>query len=649
MGRNFMIVMGLHFGHDASISIVRDGEILLCVERERLSRVKHAITLTSEDIETCLADVGLSVDDVDYCGLTSTQMVEYLFVEPDKLSITLAPHPLHILPCTITDHLGVCPNDMRSMSSGLLESIFRSPDHHYYKKLFGEGFRFDLEPNRFLGGFEHFIQSPVWERKRTLEEISSMSYAPFLEADEVSHGFHYPATLNILGKKIPAYIFSHHFAHAAYAFYESPFDEAAILSHDGGGGGGQYGCGLFAYGRGNRLYPLTPHHLAVGELYDYASMRVGFDAVGGAGKLMGLAAYGKPRFFSPDFVGNWHDIHQKSATQWIAHCEQKARELNYDMAPFGDASNNLSPINVDFAASCQKVVEESMLQAVFALKQAVFNSVGDVQALCLSGGVALNCPSNSRIYNEGPFNAVSVLSAVIDSGLSIGSALAIYYNMAGIPRHSPKLTSPLQGYLGLQKSSENDLVKSVLNKFSEVIEFEIVKNSANEAALCLHADQIIGWFYGRSEIGPRALGHRSILANPKFADNWARVNKIKKRELWRPFAPAVLAEEESRYFDSTQLPSYFMLLNAQVRSREIPAVTHVDGSARVQSVTRECGQFYELIKSFGELSGTPVVLNTSFNGPGEPVIETPEEAVHFLISSELDALFFDGIKVRKKS
>lgn len=644
-----MIIMGLHFGHDASISIVRDGEVLLCVERERLTRVKHALTLTSEDIDTCLADVGLTIDDVDYCGLTSTQMVEYVFVEPDKLSITLDFHPGHILPCTMTDHLGIRPNDMNAMSSGLLESTFRSPEHHVYKQFFREGFNFDLPPDHFFGGFEHFIQSPVWEKRRTFKEISTMSYAPFIETDEVSHGFHYPATLNIVGKKIPAYIFSHHFAHAAYAFYESPFEEAAILSHDGGGIGGQYGCGLFAYGKGNKIYPLTPHHLAVGELYDFSSVRVGFSLNGGAGKLMGLAAYGKPKFFSSDFVGNWHDVGQKTATQWIEHCEQKAHELNYDMAPFGDVKNILAPVNIDFAASCQKIVEESMLEAVFALKQVIHNSVGDIQALCLSGGVALNCPSNSRICNEGPFNDVSVLPAVIDSGLSIGSALAIYYNLAGNPRLTPKLTSPDQGYLGLRNNSGNELIKSTLNKFSDEIEFEYVENSAVDAAKCLHENLVIGWFYGRSEIGPRALGHRSILANPKFVGNWERVNRIKKRELWRPFAPAVLAEEESKYFDSTQLPSYFMLLNAQVRSREIPAVTHVDGSARVQSVTQACGPFYELIKVFGELSDTPVVLNTSFNGPGEPVIETPEEAIRFLISSELDALFFDGIKVRRKS
>ncbi len=643
-----MIVLGLHFGHDASVSIIRDGEVLLCVERERISRIKHAISLSSQDIEICLADVGLSIDDIDYCGLTSTQLVEYVFVYPEQLSITLDRHPRHTLPCTMTDHLGVRPKDMSAMSSGLLESVFHSPDHHHYKKLFAGGFSFNLPPNHFFGGFEHFIQSPIWERKRTFAEISSVSYAPFIASDEVSHGFHYPATLNIAEKKIPAYIFSHHFAHAAYAFYESPFEEAAILSHDGGGGGGQYGCGLFAYGKGNRIYPLTPHHMAVGELYDYSSMRVGFNLVGGAGKLMGLAAYGKPKFFSPDFVGNWYDIKQKSATDFIKHCERKASELNYDMAPFGDVKNILSPVNVDFAASCQKVVAESMLQAVFALKQAVFNSVGDVQGLCLSGGVALNCPSNSRICNEGPFNDISVLPAVIDSRLSIGSALAIYYNLAGNPRRSPKLTSPDQGYLGLRKSSGEEEIKFALSSYSNVIEFEAVENSAIEAAKCLHENLVIGWFYGRSEIGPRALGHRSILANPKLLGNWARVNRIKKRESWRPFAPAVLAEEENKYFDNTQLPSYFMLLNAQVRSREIPAVTHVDGSARVQSVTQDCGPFYELIKKFGELSGTPVVLNTSFNGPGEPVIETPTEAVQFLISSELDVLFFEGIKVRRK-
>lgn len=641
-----MIVMGLHFGHDASISIIRDGEVLVCVERERLTKVKHAISITAGDIELCLADVGLSIKDIDYCGLTSTQLVEFVMLEPEKLSINLDFHPMHRLPCTMIDKLNISPGKFASMSSGLLRKNFKSKIHHY-KNFFESDFNFNLPNSSFFGGFEHFIQSPVWEKQQSLSDIGSTSYEPFIRNDDVSHGFHYPATLSILGNKIPSYIFSHHFAHAAYAFYESSYQEAAILTHDGGGGGGQYGCGLFAYGKGNRLYPLTPHHLSVGELYDYSAMRVGFDINGGAGKLMGLAAYGRPKFFSSDFVGNWHDTNHKSPNDWIAHCEKKALELNYDTTLFGDVNQILDKINVDFAASCQKIVEESMLQGVFSLKEAVFNSVGHVHNLCLSGGVALNCPANTRIANEGPFESVSVLPAVIDSGLSIGSALAIYYNMANKPRF-PKESSPLQGYLGLQASNQAKLIDSTLNLYKDKVNFQIVEDGARDAALSLNKNLVIAWFYGRSEIGPRALGHRSILANPKFASNWGKVNTIKKRELWRPFAPAVIAEEAHHYFDSLNLPSYFMLFNAQVRSQDIPAVTHVDGSARVQSVTQDCGPFYDLIKEFWGLSGVPVVLNTSFNGPGQPIIESPSEAIDFLLASDLDLLYFENIKVWKR-
>ena len=641
-----MIVLGLHFGHDASISVISDGKVLVCVERERLTKVKHAITISAKDVELCLADVGLSVDDIDYCGLTSTQLVEYVFTEPDKLSITLDLHPLHSLPCTMIDRLNISPYEMGQMSSGLLRSNFKSRDHHY-KKYFQRGFNFNLPDSSFFGGFEYFIQSPIWEARLGLKDIASTSYEPFINNDDVSYGFHYPATLSITGKKIPSYIFSHHFAHAAYAFYESPYEEAAILTHDGGGGGGQYGCGLFAYGKGNRLYPLTPHHLSVGELYDYSAVRVGFDVSGGAGKLMGLAAYGKPKFFNSDFVGNWYDIHQKSPNDWIAHCEQKARELEYDITSFCNVNQILDKVNVDFAASCQKIVEESMLQAVFSLKEAVFNSVGYVPNLCLSGGVALNCPANTRIANEGPFESVSVLPAIIDSGLSIGSALAIYHNMVNKPR-VPKASSPLQGYLGLHFSNQDELINSTLNGYKESVNFQIVEDGAKDAALSLNKNLVIAWFYGRSEIGPRALGHRSILANPKFLSNWEKVNNIKKRELWRPFAPAVIAEEAHHYFDNLDLPSYFMLFNAQVRSQDIPAVTHLDGSARVQSVTQDCGPFYDLIKEFWVLSGIPVVLNTSFNGPGQPVIESPSEAIEFLLASDLDFLYFGNVKVWKR-
>ena len=396
------------------------------------------------------------------------------------------------------------------------------------------------------------------------------------------------------------------------------------------------------------MYPLTPHHLAVGELYDFSAVRLGFDLNGGAGKLMGLAAYGEPVFFDQNFVGNWHDTGRKSAQDWIEHCEQRAKELGYDLNQFGDPAHILAPVNVDFAASCQKITEEVMLTGTATLAKALAASEIQTKNLCLSGGVALNCPANARIISESGFSKVSILPAVIDSGLSIGSALAIYYNLLNHPRKERATTSPTQGYLGLSGSHTTDIIEQALNDFGDQLRLTRLVNSAKKIAQYLNDDKLIALFYGRSEIGPRALGHRSILANPQIKNNWARVNNVKKREHWRPFAPAVLDKFVSDYFSVSEAESYFMLVNATVLKASIPAVTHVDGSARVQSVTKDCGLFYDVLSEFHELSGIPVVLNTSFNGPGEPVIETPEEAIRFFLASELDALFFDGYLLRRK-
>ena len=643
-----MIVLGLHFGHDASVAIIRDGEVLLCVERERLTRVKHALTLTSRDIQSCLSDVDLTVDDVDYCGVTSTQAIEYLFLDRENLSISLGRHEEDRLPSTMWDDLNVSPDAMLDTASGVLESTFQSSNNHYARKMFPADFDFNLLSENFFGTFEWFLESPVWEKRKKLEEISKTSYSPFLSCNKTSYGFHYPAILELCGKKIPTAVIAHHFAHAAYSYYESPFEEAAILTHDGGGHGGYYQCGLYAYGKANKIFPLTPHHLAIGEVYDYSAMRLGFDVLGGAGKLMGLAAYGEPSFFSEDFVGNWYDIDKKTPNDWIQYCENEAERLGYDLTTFGDTSEILSPVNIDFAASCQKLTEEVMLNAVATLKGCLGKSGVLTDNLCLGGGVALNCPANSRIASESGFKDVSILPAVIDSGLSMGSALAVYYNLLEQPRIVRDTSTPSQGYLGLHFSAGMEAIDSALEQFSGLVNTRILDNTAKEVADYLFADKIVALFYGRSEIGPRALGHRSILANPLYKENWRRVNEVKNREVWRPFAPAVMCEHEGEYFSTSVAGSYFMLVNAKVLSGNLPAVTHIDGSARVQSVSGDCGLLYDVIKFFKVLTSVPVVLNTSFNGPGEPVIETPDEALNFLIKGGLDAVFFEGRVVTKK-
>ncbi len=233
-----------------------------------------------------------------------------------------------------------------------------------------------------------------------------------------------------------------------------------------------------------------------------------------------------------------------------------------------------------------------------------------------------------------------------DSGMALGAALLLTHNILDLP-HLPRTALTSTGaYLGapIAKGCTDDAIEH----YKKEIQASSVDDIAQDAADALAENKIIGWYEGRSEVGPRALGHRSILSNPAFFDNWKRVNLIKGREEWRPFAPSVLDDDASDWFKDCPLPSPYMLFTAKVKNKKIPAITHVDDTARVQTVTEDCGNYYQLLKHFKALTGLPVLLNTSFNGPGVPIVETPEQAIEFLIQSDLDYLYIDGYRIEKK-
>jgi carbamoyltransferase len=443
-------------------------------------------------------------------------------------------------------------------------------------------------------------------------------------------------------------LIAHHVAHAASCFYQSGFDQAAILTHDGYPNGLGYLSGMFFWGDGHRIRPLTPHHLAIGGLYEEVGIRLGMGDVGPSGKLMGLAGYGQPRFFDRHFVGNQLDWNQGrvDANTWMDHCLGMARTMGYDLKPLGDPAQALAPINTDIAASTQKLFEETYLLATDALAKIVARMGLRTDNLCLSGGCALNCPSNSRIYREGRFRSMFVEPGCEDSGLAIGAAYWLYHNVLDQPLPPRVPDTHASPYLGVEVSG--DAITTALQTSASAIEFTACEDSAKAAAEDLAADRIIGWFEGPSEIGPRALGHRSILADPRQAANWGRVNAIKGREAWRPFAPAVLASEAQQWFLGLPASSPYMLFTGLVRSHELPAITHCDGSARVQTVDSSCGEFFRVLESFFAQTGVPVVLNTSLNGRGEPIVETPQDALRFLIQSALDALYIGGMRVIRR-
>ncbi len=645
-----MLILGLQFGHDASVTVVKDGRVLLCYEKERLNRVKHALGLEPDDIQLALADCGFKVEDVNYITLTSTQLVEYIHTDRSKMELSLEVMPEHRFPCTMTDKLKTDTSKMKTLASGWLDYVFREIPNHPYVTYFPYLKKYLSNPENLFGSFEHFVWLPLWEKVVKFEDISKTDYSKLFNSEEISQGFHYPAAVTLFGRKIPAYIFGHHYAHAAYAFFSSSYHDAAIISHDGAGGGVGYGSGMFYYGKDNRLFPITPHNLFAGNIYDEVGMKIGFDEAGAAGKLMGLSAYGKPRFYEPGWAANWYDLDKAAPSVWIDLCIEKAKRMGYDMAPFGKKDQILAPVNIDFAASTQKLIEEIMLRAASVFQDVFLNSgQKPTPNLCLTGGIALNCPANTRLFNESPFSAIHVPPAVGDMGLSIGSALALYHNVMGNPRAVPEAVGPELGYLGLRKHSTREAIAGAVEKFKDQLIVETCDLSFKKAAEDLAQNRVIGWFEGRSEVGPRALGHRSIISNPTIAENWKRVNKIKGREWWRPFAPAVLQEKITDYFFGTQMPSYYMLLNADVKVNNLPAITHADRSSRIQSVTKESGNFYHLLSEFDRLTGIPVVMNTSFNGPGEPIVETPEHAIQFLLKSELDVLYFDGYRLQRKA
>ena len=642
-----MNILGLHFGHDAGVSVVSEGRVTAYVLRERYSRVKHAVTLQWANIETALLAAGLKVEQIDYCAITSTQEIELVIDDSAKLSVSLMPHPGHTLPSSLPIMLemaGIEPDQLLSASlldiccSGMRRDTLQ---HGFYTRTFPEYIGKESTDFSWFGWMDQYLGLKS-SAKCKMEQIAALEIEGEIGSELNRRRFHYPVTVNLAGRPVAGYFIAHHMAHAASSFYLSGFSEAAILTHDGFANGAGDLSGLFLYGTKNQIHPVASHHLTLGGMYDDVGVRLGLGFMGPAGKLMGLAAYGRPRFFDPAYVGNHYDWVDRKLPGWFDHCLSQARAMGYDLEPLGDPERLMAPVNLDIAASTQKLMEEGYLLAVDVLHKVLQKSGRKVPNLCLSGGCALNCPSNSRISQEGPFEGVFVEPGCDDSGLPIGAALYLYHNVMDQPLWTRAYDTP---YLGVDVITEQ--VQQALNEAAEYIQYERCPDSAELAVEDLVENRVVGWFEGRSEIGPRALGHRSILANATVADNWACVNRLKGREWWRPFAPAVLELEVANWFDGPTHSPY-MLFNAQVKSTRVPAVTHIDGSVRLQTVDHSSGNFHKLLTKYFRRTGVPVVLNTSLNGPGEPIVESPNDAIRFLINSSLDVLYLGEYRVMRR-
>ena len=461
-------------------------------------------------------------------------------------------------------------------------------------------------------------------------------------------------------KKI--YFSDHHLSHAASAFFPSPFDEAIVLTADGVG---EWATTTVAVGKGNNLEIKKEIHFphSLGLLYSAFTYYTGFKVNSGEYKLMGLAPYGEP-IYKDKIKNNLIDIKDDGSFYLDQSYFNYATGLTMTNKKFDDLfgqkvrdakHEKLTQFHMDIAASIQKVTEEIMIKIAKSLKDEF-----KISNLCLAGGVALNCVANGEILRENIFDNIWVQPAAGDAGGSLGAALALWYVEQNNPRKA-ELTDSMQGsYLG--KEYTQDEIEKELNLIGANYEKVNYENLINKTAQLLSDEKAIGWFQGRMEFGPRALGGRSILGDPRSDKMQKNLNlKVKYRESFRPFAPSILREDLSKWF-SLNKDSPYMLFVAKINSEkiiimteeqkklfgidklnikrsEIPAITHVDYSARIQTVERNTNKrFYDLILRFKEKTGCPVLVNTSFNVRGEPIVNSPSDAFNCFMGTELDYL-----------
>lgn len=453
-----------------------------------------------------------------------------------------------------------------------------------------------------------------------------------------------------LGYKGDILFTEHHYAHAASAYYASPFLDATVITMDGVG---EWDTATVGFAKGNELKLTHTIHFpdSLGMLYSALTYYLGFKVNSAEYKVMGLAPYGNPDRYYARFKKL---IDVRADGSFRLDMRYFAYEYGLTMTnvkfdtlfggPPRAPESELTERHKDIAASLQKVTEEVVLKiAAYAKK------LHPSENLCMAGGVALNAVANGKILASEMFKHMYIQPAAGDAGCAVGAACYVYYEALG---HKKEESVMENAYLG-PSFGENEVggfLDDVQRKYSG-LRYSVLSDGEffPRVAKFLSENQVVGWFQGRMEFGPRALGNRSILADPRKKENWQKVNlKIKFRESFRPFAPSVLAERASEYFDLHGARSPYMLLVAPVRTKNIPAVTHIDGSARIQTLRREDNErFYDLIREFEKLTGCPVLVNTSFNIRGEPIVCTPEEAFRAFLNTDMDVLVLGNFLIAK--
>jgi len=433
------------------------------------------------------------------------------------------------------------------------------------------------------------------------------------------------------------HLINHHLCHALSSYCLSGFDEASVLVVDGRG---SHEATTLWRAREDEISLLetVEYPNSLGVFYAGITEMLGFEPFSDEWKVMGLAAYGQPKVDLNALIRCDNDHYTVEARRFFGENDSDRSGLEGIVGKRRSDGEELSDTHKNIARSAQDACEKALLASLTRL-----TGLTGSRNLCLAGGVALNCKANGELLRSGLIDEIYVQPAAGDDGTCIGAALAVYQRLGMATPRKPVGHS----YLGHEFSNES--IEQVLKTYK--LSYRRLSNAPGTAAGLLAQNHLVGWFQGRMEFGPRALGNRSILADPRQAENRDRVNEaVKFREGWRPFAPSVLAEKAHLYFQDFKSSPYMILSfwGDKQRAREIPAVVHVDGSCRVQSVERETNpRYYELIQEFEKLTGVPVVMNTSFNLKGDPIVCSPRDAVQTFYTSGLDDLVMGDFLVSK--
>jgi len=585
--------------HDSAAALIQDGQILAAAQEERFTRRKHDARFPTNAIGHCLNDAGISPNEIDYVVFYDKPFLKF---------------------------------------ERLLET---------YVAFAPKGF------NSFRKAIPLWLKEKLFQKKLLCEELNKCGFE---------------------GNLANRLLFSeHHLSHAASAFFPSPFSKATILTMDGVG---EWATTSFAFGKDNKIEIHKEIHFphSIGLLYSAFTYYTGFKVNSGEYKLMGLAPYGEPKY-AQRILDHLIDLKADGSFRldlsYFNYCTgltmTSTRFHDLFGAPPRSAESHLTQKHMDIAASIQKVTEEVVLR----LSRSLIKETGE-KNLCLAGGVALNCVANGKLLREGGQDHLWIQPASGDAGGALGAALAAYHLHLEQPRQLPPSGDSMKGsYLGPIFSDEEiaKRLEGMSAQFEVLEEDEFIRSCVE----ILQEGKAVGWFQGRMEFGPRALGARSILGDARSPQMQSVLNlKVKFRESFRPFAPSVLKEDVSEWFD-LDADSPYMLLVADIAKKyqrpmtdeqkqlfgieklnvprsDIPAITHVDYSARIQTVHKETNpRYHKLLSVFKSRTGCPVLVNTSFNVRGEPIVCTPEDAFRCFMGTGIEALAIGNCFLRKEA